>query len=113
MRSRGGLAAVALVGAEHGRWLLLYSAPLSKEVTVRSALGVSGPWSLPVTLGRCDLPTIDPGSFCSDVTLVPSLAARDALALTQGVGSLARAPAASATDYATRLIRVLWPSALP
>jgi hypothetical protein len=97
----------------HSRFLMAYSTPLAGEITVRSGLGVTGPWSLPVTLGRCDLPSIDQGAFCGDVTLVPALAREGELALTQGVGSFERPEGATASDYWTRLVRVGWPVGVP
>ena len=99
--------------AEHGRFILAYSSPLATDVTVRSGLGVSGPWSLPVTLGRCELPAIDADAFCGDVTLLPLLAQGGGITLAQSVGSFARAPGATPADYSTKLIRAAWPSALP
>ncbi len=98
---------------EHARWLMAYATPLGTELTVRSGLGVTGPWSLPVTLGGCDLPSVDDGAFCGDLTLVPLLAARGEIALTQAVGSFGRPEGATASDYWTRLVKAAWPAGLP
>jgi hypothetical protein len=94
----------------HSRWLMAYTTPLATEITVRSGLGVTGPWSQPFTLGGCDLPSVDDGAFCGDVTLVPGLARDDEIALTQSVASFERPEGATASDYWTRLVRVGWPS---
>ncbi len=99
--------------ATHSRWLMAYTTPLASEITVRSGLGVTGPWSLPVTLGGCDLPSIDDGAFCGDVTLVPGLARNGEIALTQAVASFGRPEGATASDYWTRVVRVGWPVGVP
>jgi hypothetical protein len=91
---------------------MAYTTPLSSEITVRSGLGATGPWSLPVVLGGCDLPSADDGAFWGDVTLVPALARDGEIALTQAVASFGRPEGAAASDYWTRLVRVGWP-ALP
>src|SRR5450432_781322 len=70
----GGASPSVAFSAAQQRWLMLYATPLAGDVTVRSGLGVSGPWSAPYTLGACDLPESDPSSFCGDLTLVPELA---------------------------------------
>jgi hypothetical protein len=98
---------------EHTRWLMAYTSPLSDAITVRSGLGVTGPWSQPFTLGRCDLPSVDDGAFCGDVTLVPTWAPSGGIALTQAVASFGRPEGATASDYWTRLISVGWPVGLP
>lgn len=95
------------------RFLMAYATPLASVITVRSGLGVTGPWSLPVTLGRCDLPAVDAGSFCGDVTLVPALANGGELALTQAVATFSRAASAVPADYWTRLLKTSWPDTLP
>jgi len=108
-----GTAPSVTYDAVRGRFLLAYVTPLASEVSVRSGLGVTGPWSLPVTLGRCDLPAVDPGSFCGDVTLVPAVAPGADLALTQAVASFSRVTSAAPSDYWTRLLTAAWPSSLP
>jgi hypothetical protein len=108
-----GTSPSVVYDTEHARWLMAYTSPLSDEITVRSGLGVTGPWSQPFTLGRCDLPSIDDGAFCGDVTLVPTWAPNGGIALTQAVASFGRPEGATASDYWTRLIRVEWPAGLP
>ncbi len=99
--------------AVHSRFLLAYVTPLASEISVRSGLAVTGPWSLPVTLGRCDLPAVDPDSFCGDVTLVPALAGGTDIAVTQAVASFSRVASAAPSDYWTRLLTASWPESLP
>ena len=96
--------------AAHSRWLMAYTTPLASEVTVRSGLGVTGPWSAPVTLGRCDLPSDDTGAFCGDVVLVPALTSEGGIVATQATGTFGRVEGA---DYGTRLIGAAWPGELP
>jgi hypothetical protein len=109
----GGASPSLAFDAERQRWLMLYATPLANELTVRSGLGVTGPWSLPYTLGRCDLPSSDPGSFCGAATLLPALAGAGEIALSQEVNSFARPAQATDADFWTRLVRTPWPSALP
>jgi hypothetical protein len=109
----GGLSpSVAWAEAEQ-RWLMLYATPLADSVTVRTGLGITGPWSAPHTLGHCDLPASDPSSFCADLALTPSLAENDEIAFTQGVASFSRPANATEGDFWTRLVRTPWPSELP
>jgi len=108
-----GLSPSLAFDAARQRWLMLYAEPLAREVKVRSGLGVSGPWSMPYTLGLCDLPTSDPGSFCADVALVPELAPDGGLAFTHGVATFSRPAQANDRDFWTRLVRAPWPSELP
>ena len=58
-----------------GRWLMLYSPPLSSTLRVRSGLAPEGPWSAPIDVATCDL--ADPDMFCGGVHLHPALG-RDA-----------------------------------
>ena len=109
----GGTAPSLAWNAEHQRWLMLYATPLSTAVTVRSGLGVSGPWSAPYALGACDLPASGTNAFCGELSLTPTLAADGQIAFTQGVASFARPATATDQDFWTRLVRVPWPSALP
>jgi hypothetical protein len=114
----GGTAPNVAYDARQDRWLMAYSTPLAREITLRSGLGVTGPWSAPLVIGECDLPEIDPDSFCGDVTLLPELfGATDSgeteIALAQTVASFERPASATAQDFWTRLIRVPWPEALP
>jgi len=127
--ARGGTAPSLAFYPARGRWLLAYATPLAQEVTVRSGLGPAGPWSLPVTLGRCAIPPEDPNAFCADVVLHPLLSpvapapdasplAPDAavdIVLSYGLGSFGAPPGASVppSAYATRLARVPWPATLP
>ena len=109
----GGQSPSVAWNATQQRWLMLYATPLANELTARSGLDISGPWSAPYTLGRCDLPSSDPSAFCGDLALVPALAPDAQIALTQGVASFARPAGASDQDFWTRLVQVPWPSALP
>jgi hypothetical protein len=117
--AEGGMAPSVTWDAQRARWLLAYATPLATELSVRAGLGPSGPWSLPVTLGRCALPPEDPGSFCGDVTLPPSLPSpgastdADELLMAQAIGALDRPAGLSEDVYATRLVNAAWPAALP
>jgi hypothetical protein len=109
----GGVAPSIAYDSRHGRWVMAYSTPLSREITLRSGLGVAGPWSAPLPIAECDLPESDRESFCGDVTLLPALFAGDAITLGQTVGSFERPPSATLEDFWTRVVRVPWPEALP
>jgi hypothetical protein len=109
----GGVAPSVAFDSRHDRWLMAYSTPLSRDVTLRSGLGAAGPWSAPLLIAEGDLPESDPESFCGDVTLLPALFAEDEITLGQTVGSFGRPPSATAEDFWTRLVRVPWPEALP
>ena len=109
----GGLSPSVAWAEAQQRWLMLYATPLADSVTVRTGLGITGPWSAPHTLGQCDLPASDPSSFCADLALTPSLASGDEIAFTQGVGSFARPARATDEDFWTRLVRTPWPNELP
>jgi hypothetical protein len=109
----GGTAPSLAFDVHHQRWLMAYAEPLANEVKVRTGLGVTGPWSKPYVLGLCDLPTSDPSSFCTDITLVPELVTDGGIALTQVVATFARPALSTDQDYWTRLVRAPWPSALP
>ena len=117
--AEGGTAPSVAWDVLRGRWLLAYTTPLATEISVRAGLGPSGPWSLPVTLGRCALPAEDPGAFCGDVVLYPSLppagaaAEGDEILLVQGAGSFDRPAGVSDDAYAFRLVHAAWPSSLP
>ena len=109
----GGLSPSVAFDAAHQRWLMLYATPLADRVTVRTGLGVTGPWSAPYTLGQCDLPTRDPDSFCANLALTPLVAGKGEIAFSQGVASFSRPPHTTDRDYWTRLVRAPWPSDLP
>ncbi len=109
----GGLSPSVAWQAAQQRWLMLYATPLADTVTVRTGLGITGPWSAPVTLGHCDLPASDASSFCANLTLTPSLGESGEIAFTQGVASFSRPASATPQDFWTRLIRTPWPNALP
>jgi len=109
----GGLApSVAWVQAKQ-RWLMLYATPFADSVTVRTGLGIAGPWSASHTLGHCDLPASDPSSFCTNLALIPALTGSGEIAFTQGVASFGRPARATDEDFWTRLVRMPWPSELP
>ncbi len=109
----GGASPSVAWDAARQRWLMLYASPLASDVTVRSGLDVSGPWSAPYTLGACDLPASDPSSFCGDLAIVPELATDGGIAFSQAVATFARPARATDQDFWTRLVRTPWPSALP
>jgi hypothetical protein len=109
----GGTEPSVAFDSTRARWLMLYATPLASDVTVRSGLGVTGPWSAPQTLGHCVLPASDSSSFCGALALVPELAAAGDLAFTQGVASFARPANATDADFWTRLVRAPWPNELP
>jgi hypothetical protein len=109
----GGLSPSVAFDAERQRWLMLYATPLADTVTVRTGLGIAGPWSAPHPLAGCDLPASDPSAFCANLTLVPTLAESGELAFTQGVASFARPESATAEDFWTRLVHAPWPNELP
>ena len=109
----GGVAPSMAYDARHERWLMAYSTPLTREITLRSGLDVTGPWSGPLAVGNCGLPESDPDSFCGDITLLPERSAEDQIALAQTVASFERPTNATAEDYWTRLLRVPWPDDLP
>jgi len=109
----GGSAPSLAFSAARERFILLYATPFAQEITVRSGLSVSGPWSAPYVLGQCDLPSSDPSAFCGDLTLFPELSSDTEIAFTQGVASFARPAASTAQDSWTRLVRAPWPENLP
>jgi hypothetical protein len=109
----GGTEPSVAFDSTRARWLMLYATPLSSDVSVRSGLGVTGPWSAPHTLGRCVLPASDPSSFCGELALVPELAQNGDIAFTQAVASFSRPKAATDSDFWTRLVRAPWPGELP
>ncbi len=109
----GGVAPSVAYDSRLDRWLMAHSAPLSQAITLRSGLGVAGPWSAPLVIAEGDLPAIDPQSFVGDVTLLPELFAGDEIVLAQTVSSFERPPTATAQDFWTRLLRVPRPEALP
>jgi hypothetical protein len=115
--AEGGTSPTVAWNPDHRRWLMAYATPLATEITVRSGLGPTGPWSLPVTLGRCALPRDDQGAFCDDIVLQPWVSSDGGgvspIVLTGGAGSF-DPPAGSAADaYASRLLRAAWPDTLP
>jgi len=109
----GGTAPTLAFDSAHARWLVLYTTPLAVDVTARSGLDIAGPWSAPYLLGRCELPSDDPGSFCGDLALEPELAGPGEIAFTQAVTTFSRPSRTTARDYWTRLVRTPWPSELP
>jgi hypothetical protein len=96
---------------EHERFVMAYSAPLAREIQVRSGLAPSGPWSLPYVLGACTLPF--PEAFCGGVSHLPSFADDGGIALAQSISTLEAPPNGTALDYWTQLVRAPWPAALP
>lgn len=95
------------------RWLLAYSTPLGAEVTVRTGLGPSGPWSRPYLAARCALPFVDEESFCTHVVLHAAYASEDSIGLSHGVGSFHRVPSAPPEAYRTRWGWLPLPAGLP
>jgi hypothetical protein len=114
--AEGGTAPSVAWDAVRRRWLLAYAAPLATEISVRSGLGPSGPWSLPVPLGRCALPAEDPGAFCADVVLYPWLPPApngDGVLLSQQVTTFDRPAGVPDSAFGTRLVSAAWPASLP
>jgi hypothetical protein len=109
----GGRAPTLAFNAARQRFILLYATPFAKEVTVRSGLSVSGPWSAPYALGQCDLPSSDPSAFCGDLTLLADLSSDTEIVFTQGVASFSRPAGSTDQDFWTRFVRAPWPENLP
>lgn len=109
----GGTSPTIAFDSEHNRWLTLYATPLASEVTARTGLDITGPWSAPHILGKCDLPARDPSSFCGDLSLTPALAGSGEITFTQAVATFSRPANTTDLDYWTRLIRTAWPAELP
>jgi hypothetical protein len=107
----GGQWPSVVWNAEHERFIMAYTAPLAREIQVRSGLGPSGPWSLPYILGACTLPF--PEAFCAGVGHLPTFAKDGGLALAQSVTTFEAPAHATALDYWTQLVRAPWPAALP
>ncbi|HET9931662.1 MAG TPA: DUF4185 domain-containing protein [Polyangiaceae bacterium] len=107
----GGTSPSVLFDAAHDRWLMAYATPLASEIQLRSGLGVTGPWSLPLVVGRCRLPPSDPNAFCDDVTLLPAMET-NSLNLGYRIGSFTSAPR-NPREYWTRLVTTTWPTTLP
>jgi hypothetical protein len=107
----GGQWPSVVWNAEHERFIMAYTAPLAREIQVRSGLGPSGPWSLPYILGACILPFSE--AFCAGVGHLPTFAKDGGLALAQSVTTFEAPAHATALDYWTQLVRAPWPAALP
>lgn len=107
----GGVSPSVRWDAAHERYVMVYTAPLAREIRVRSGLGPGGPWSLPVLLGVCTLPF--PTAFCESVSQLPSFAREGELALAQGIATFEPPADATAEDYWTQLLRAPWPQNLP
>lgn len=97
--------------ASRKRYLMAYTTPLAREITLRSGLGPAGPWSRPFAFGACALPFAQ--AFCGEVSLLPELAAEDELALSQSVDAFEAPAGASERDYWTQLVRGPIPGELP
>ncbi len=97
--------------AEHERFLMAYTTPLASEITVRTGLGPSGPWSLPGVLGRCALPFAE--AFCSGVSQLPSFSTDGGLAFAQTIQTFEPPAGATERDYWTRPVRAACPDTLP
>jgi len=107
----GGAMPSVVWHADLRRFLMAYTTPLAREITIRSGLGPSGPWSAPQSFGACALPF--PEAFCAEVVILPDLARRRELALAQPVVSLEPPTSAQPSDYWTELVRGPLPSSLP
>jgi len=109
----GGSMPSVSYDASHQRWLLAYTTPLSTEISIRSGIGVTGPWSAPYVLGRCALPLNDREAFCGDIVLTRRAPSARELLITQSVSSFDRPVQSPPADYWTRLLLAPWPSKLP
>jgi hypothetical protein len=107
----GGAMPSVVWRADLRRYLMAYTTPLAREITIRSGLGPSGPWSAPHSFGACALPF--PEAFCVEVVILPELARGAELALAQPVVSLEPPASARPSDYWTQLVRGPLPSSLP
>ncbi len=104
--SAGTEVSVARAG---DRFLMAYVTPLGNELTLRSSPGPAGPWSAPVVVGRCALPSDDAQAFCARVGLHPDAAPAGSVGITYGAGSFT--PGAAAVQM--RFVEVEVPSSLP
>lgn len=107
----GGTTPSVIWHAATRRYLMAYATPLTREITLRSGLGLAGPWSRPVTFGACSLPFEQ--AFCGEVTFLPTLARRSELALAHGVYAFEHPAADDPAGYWTRLVSGAVPEALP
>lgn len=105
--AEGGTTPSVMWHASSRRYLMAYATPLTREITLRSGLGPSGPWSRPLALGACSLSF--EGAFCGDVAWLPSLAGEEDLALSHTVYTFD----ATTNDLSSQLVRGPLPADLP
>jgi hypothetical protein len=107
----GGTTPSVVWHAASRRYLMAYATPLTREITLRSGLGLAGPWSRPLPFGACSLPFEQ--AFCGDVTFLPSLAEKNELALAHGIYAFDRPADDDPTSYWTQLVSGAVPDTLP
>ena len=90
------------IAGRRDRVYAAYATPLGRTLHLRSGLGPTGPWSEPIEVTRCELPT--DAAFCTGVAAHPLLDdAPDRLVLSHGIGSFEPLPDGAAR---TRLVVV-------
>lgn len=113
MHAGNGLA-VQYQPLQH-RYVAVYVTPLGKQLTLRTGLTPTGPWSQPRDVAGCELPKQDTGSFCGGVALHPQLAGLGAgeLAITYTINTFQRPAGLGDAAYDTRLVVLPVPTNLP
>jgi hypothetical protein len=109
----GGLHPSVAWYPQQERFLMAYSTPLSREVTLRSGLTVTGPWSKPFKVVTCPAPEAVPDAFCGDVVLQPLFMRDGALRLSVARGAFDVASDAARGMLTTLWVRLAWPQELP
>lgn len=94
----------------------VFAVGFGSDLQLRTAGAPEGPWSSPVSLTRCVLPTNDPGAYCAGPVAHPELddpARPMEHWVSYGVGTTspdgAARMAARPAEYATRFARVTFP----
>jgi Domain of unknown function (DUF4185) len=93
----GGTEPSVAWDAQHRRWLLAYVTPFANSITLRSGLGLSGPWSRGATVGTC-------GAFCVHAVLHTSPAANHQVYLSYSNATF---------DESTEVLNEEWPQVSP
>ena len=107
----GGATPSVMWHAEAERYLMAYTTPLAREITLRSGLGPAGPWSRPLALGACALPF--PDAFCNEVAFLPAFAGEGEVALAQTVAHFEAPAGSKPADSWTQLVTGPLPTELP
>ena len=97
------------------RYIMAYVTPLGGRLTLRTGLTPTGPWSQPREVAGCELPFLDPGSFCGGVALHPELAGlgADDLAITYTINTFQRPAGLGDASYDARLVVLQVPAGMP